>query len=361
MLKYYLAFNRSRYLGALRIRQILNYFGDIKQAWESERSEYIRCGLPESIVNKFWEEKKNIDPDHEIELLEAHNLKAVCLDDEDYPSNLKELSDSPAVFYYKGILSSDYDNWSISIVGTRKITSYGRQATRAIVEGLLQYNIPIISGLALGVDGYAHRVCVEKHRRTIAVLGSGLDKIYPLSHTRLAEKIIEEGGLTMSEFAPGIPGYKSNFPYRNRVIAGFSKAVAVIEADISSGSLITAKAALEYGRDVFSLPGPIFSSQSRGTNLLIRQGAIPLTSYEDIIEYLNIKRVSLHRQAREVIPDNEQEAAVIDVLKNENSLHVDDIARKTNLPVNEINSLLISMQLKGKVVNTSGMYYALSR
>ncbi len=361
MLKYFLAFNRSKVLGAVRIKQIINCFGDLEKAWQASKTDFLSCGLSEKIVDKFYQEKKDINPDYELELLDKLNIKAVCAEDEEYPDALRNIPDHPVVLYYKGKLKSEYDEWSVAVIGTRKITNYGKQATMSVVGGLVKYNIPIVSGLALGIDGQAHKVCVENNARTIAVLGSGIDNVYPSTHYNLASRIADTGGCVISEFPPGTPGYKSNFPYRNRIIAGLSKAVVVIEADVSSGSLITAKVALDYNKDVFALPGSIFSTQSRGTNQLIKQGAYILTEYDDIVSFLNIKKTVDYVKTREIIPDNEDEKAVIDYLKNRDYAHIDEIRMSVKMDTKDMNSLLMNMQLKGKIVNTTGMYYALAK
>lgn len=209
----------------------------------------------------------------------------------EYPTLLKEIPDPPERLYHMGA-SIPLDNTLIAVVGSRKYTEYGKRAVESIITGLRGYKVTVVSGLALGIDGIAHRVALKNGIQTIAIPGSGLDPhhIYPHSHRGLAEEILKHGGALFSELEPDAKIYPSNFPARNRIMAGMSHAVLIVEAAPKSGTLITARLAMEYNRDVFAVPGSIFSNVSEGTNALIRDGASPALSADDIIEELHLKK-----------------------------------------------------------------------
>jgi DNA processing protein len=216
-------------------------------------------------------------------------------EDPRFPQHLRNILEPPELLYYRAesddALASLFARPMIAIVGTRRMTAYGKSVIRQIVPALVRAGCVIVSGLALGCDGEAHRACLEAHGGTIAVLGSGIDddSIYPRNHFRLAEEILAHGGAVISEYPAGTPSYPGNFPIRNRIIAGLCAATIVIEAEIKSGSLITAKFALEFGREVFAVPGPIHAPYSSGTNYLIQHGAHLLTSPWDVLERLGIE------------------------------------------------------------------------
>lgn len=209
----------------------------------------------------------------------------------EYPALLKEIPDPPEKLYHTGAPIPP-DNSLIAVVGSRKYTEYGKRAAESIIRGLRGYSVTVVSGLALGIDAIAHRAALKNGIHTIAVPGSGLDPqhIYPHSHRGLAEEILKHGGTLFSELEPKAKIYPSNFPARNRIMAGMSHAVLIVEAAPKSGTLITARLAMEYNRDVFAVPGSIFSNVSEGTNALIRDGASPALSADDIIEELHLKK-----------------------------------------------------------------------
>jgi len=248
----------------------------------------------------------------------------------------------------------------LAVVGSRKFSSYGKMAAEKIIGILSQNNLTITSGLALGIDAIAHLTALEAGGRTIAVLGSGLDKenIYPSANRYLADKIISSGGTIISEFPIGTPPLKHNFPQRNRLIAGISIGTLVIEADEKSGALITARYALEQNREVFAVPGSIFSNQSRGTNKLIKQGAIPITAAEDIIEALNLAQATGPIDKKNIVPQTPEEEKIFLQLSHE-PMHIDELMRLTKLDTSKINSTLTIMEMKGLVKNLGGMQYVI--
>jgi len=258
------------------------------------------------------------------------------------------------VLYALGELTPQ-DDWAVAIVGTRRITHYGQQAAQEIAGFLAQNGVTVISGLARGIDSIAHRAALDAGGRTIAVLGSGVDQIYPAENRGLASEMTAAGAI-ISDYALGTPPEAGNFPPRNRIIAGLSIAVVVVEAGERSGARITANFAVEQGREVFAVPGSIYSPQSKGTNRLIRDGAHPLLAPEDLLEVLNLTMVTEHQKARVVLPANAVEAAIFEVLGHE-PVHVDQIGQTANLPIEQISAALTLMELKGMVRQVGGMRY----
>jgi DNA processing protein len=262
------------------------------------------------------------------------------------------------VLHVRGSLETR-DEWAVAVVGTRRASVYGKEAARMIATGLARAGVTVVSGLARGIDTVAHRAALEAGGRTLAVLGSGLDIIYPYENKQLAAQVVERGAL-ISEYALGTRPEGRNFPPRNRIISGLTLGTVVVEAGRSSGALITADFAAEQGRDVFSVPGSIFARGSQGTNNLIQQGAKVVCDISDVLEELNLTMISEQAQARAIIPDNETEAALLEHLSGE-PVHVDALGRAVDLPISEVTSTLALMELKGQVRQVGGMNYVLAR
>ncbi len=285
-------------------------------------------------------------------------IKTININDPDYPALLKGISSPPKTLYARGKFISD--EACIAVVGTRRCSDYGKSAAFSIVQGLIDAGVTIISGLAPGIDTVAHEIAVENGARTIAVLGTGLDKksIYPQTNVVLADRIVENNGLLLSEYPPGTPGAKYTFPQRNRIISGLSHGVLIIEAKEKSGSLITADWAKKQGRAVFAVPGPIHSQNSRGCNALIKQGALLVDSAEDILKALNIApRKARPRRAADA---DAEEAKIIGALTEE-PLDADKIIIRTGLPAKKILSLLPVMEIKGLIRDLGGGVYCLKQ
>src|SRR5439155_13566721 len=235
---------------------------------------------------------------------------------EGYPKRLRELDDAPPVLYALGELSAA-DDWAVGVVGTRRATSYGREAATQLSSGLAESGVTVVSGLAHGIDTVAHKAALDAGGRTIAVLGSGLDVIYPYENRQLVRRILDEGvGAVITEYPLGTQPDAMNFPPRNRIISGMSLGVLVVEAGEKSGALITVTFALEQGRDVFAVPGPITSRVSEGTNNLLKLGAKCVTSARDILEELNIDMVSEHVEAARSLPADPTERMLLDFLQD---------------------------------------------
>ncbi len=357
--KYLIALNHFPKFGAKRLQLLRNYFSNYKEAFFASYNDLIEAGIPEKIAHEFIAARENINIDEILKILEKENIKTISISEEKYPKLLKEIHDPPILLYYKGKINKE--DLNIAIVGSRKNTQYGQQVCEQFSYELSQTNIEIVSGLALGIDTIAHNTTIKNNKRTIAVLGTGIDEqsLYPASNKYLAHKIIETGGLLISEFPIGTPPLRFNFPQRNRIISGLSLGVVVIEANERSGALITAEIALEQNRDVFAIPGNIYSPASRGTNSLIKQGAKLITNSQEILEFLDLKQISANIETKKIIPETLEEAIILEFLSKEPT-HINELVRLTRLDTATINSTLTIMEMKGNVKNLGGMEYILN-
>jgi DNA processing protein len=290
--------------------------------------------------------------------VQSMGVNVLTWDDEGYPRHLKEIDQPPPILYVHGSLLPE-DEWAVAIVGTRRVTSYGRQVAEEVATTLAHSGVTIVSGLARGIDSIAHQAAVNSGGRTLAVLGNGVDLVYPPENRRLASQIMEHGAM-ISDYALGTPPDGINFPPRNRIISGLSLAVIIVEAGMTSGALITASFAAEQGRDVFAVPGNINAPQSQGTNRLIRDGAQPLLNPLDVLEALNLTMVTEHRAVRVVLPSDPVESRLYKLLSQE-PMHVDEIRAQTDMPIEAVSATLAMMELKGMVRQVGGMNYVAVR
>lgn len=359
-LKYWVALNRFQKIGPVRFQKLRQYFPDMQTAFLASGAELISAGLEEEIVLEFLAKRPEIEPDRELALMNQNEVQAVTLKDDDYPFLLKEIYQAPPVLYFKGLLHDERDNFAVSVVGTRKISAYGKRVVPDIVKELAGNGLTIVSGLALGIDALAHETACQAGGRTIAVLGSGLDEqsIYPSANRYLAHQIVSKGGLLVSEYPVQTAPLKHHFPYRNRIIAGLSRGTLVVEAPEDSGALLTARYALEQNREVFAVPGDIYAPNSLGPNNLIKMGAKLAVKAQDILETLNLELTSEYIQAREIVPASREEALILEILNLE-PRHIDELIRGCQLDSATINSTLTLMEMKGRVRNLGGMRYAI--
>lgn len=313
--------------------------------------------IDEKTAHEFINERRNINLDKILGYLQQENISTTSIFEENYPELLKEISNPPILLFHKGSLDMRNDH-AISVVGTRKNTSYGKMAAEKLVHDLCKHNLLIVSGMAIGIDTIAHKTAIEANGRTIAVLGTGVDRksIYPVSNINLSKIIVQSGGALISEFPPGTPGFKHNFPQRNRIISGLSLGTLVVEAQEKSGALITAYQALEQNREVFALPGSVFSGASVGPLNLIKKGAKLICNAEDIIETLNLKQITIHRQNKKILPQNKEEEIILSNLSHEPT-HINQIVRLCCLSPQKTSSTLIIMEMKGMVKNIGGGFY----
>ena len=354
-LKHWIAFTRVPFIGTVRLRLIEKRFGSLSDAWSASEAALREAGLDERATRSVLRHRTRINPDEELVLLEKHECTAFTWHDSEYPARLKEIDDAPPVLYVKGELEPK-DERSVAVVGTRRVTAYGREVTHRLSTDLTKSNVVIVSGLASGVDGLAHRAALEAGGRTIAVLGNGVDIVYPRQHARLADEIAENGAV-VSEHPIGTKPKAEHFPRRNRILSGITLGTLVIEAAESSGALITARHALDQNREVFAVPGSILSPGSRGTNSLIqRMEAKPVHKHEDILEELNLSFVGEQIEMAALFPANDDESKVLYHLSQEPT-HIDEILRGSGMTISVVSSLLAMMELRGLVRQVGGMNY----
>ena len=352
--KFWVGFNLVKGIGSVRLSALLDAFGDAETAWHASPEALGEVGLSQKLVTNIVNARTSISLDTVWEHIQNLGITVLTWEDDDYPTRLREIKQSPPILYIHGELKPE-DEWAVAVVGTRRITSYGRQVAERIATKLAHAGVTVVSGLARGIDGVAHRVAIESGGRTLAVLGSGLDQIYPPEHRKLASQVVENGAL-ISDYAPGTQPEASNFPPRNRIISGLSLASVVVEAGKRSGALITANFAVDQNREVFAVPGNVTAPQSRGTNRLIQEGAHPLLDPQEILDILDLTRVVEHRAARTVLPANATEAQLFDILDQE-PIHVDEIRARTKLPIEDVTATLAMMELKGMIRQVGGMRY----
>ncbi|MBN1994610.1 MAG: DNA-processing protein DprA [Anaerolineae bacterium] len=357
-LRYWVGFSKVPGIGPARLRGLLDYYGHIEQAWQANPGELRAIGLDKRSVENLYQIRNSLDLDAELKKLERLNVSVLTWESQNYPPLLKNIADPPPVLYVRGQLMPQ-DEWALAVVGTRRATAYGRECTRLLVSGLVENGVTVISGLAYGVDTEAHRTAVQCGGRTVAVLGCGVDIIYPTENRKLGQVIMQQGAI-VSEYPLGTNPESGNFPRRNRIISGLSLGVLIVEGTIQSGACITADYALEQGREVFAVPGTILRQSSSGPNYLIQNGAKPVTQVNDILEELNLTMITHHAEARAIIPDNEVEAVLLAQLSSD-PLHVDELGQAAGLSAPEVASALTMLELKGLVRQVEGMNYVIAR
>ncbi|MGE5252099.1 MAG: DNA-processing protein DprA [Bacteroidota bacterium] len=356
--RYWVGFTLIKGIGAVRMQALIHHFGDLEAAWKAAPQELAEAGLGPKLVERVAQARQGVDLEKVWEGFARQGIQVLTWNDAAYPERLKEIEQPPPVLYIRGEYLPE-DLFAVALVGTRRVTPYGRQITEEIARFLAGSGLTVISGLARGVDALAHTSALKAGGRTLAVLGSGVDRIYPPEHRALAEQIMEHGAI-ISDYAPGTPPEAANFPPRNRIISGLSLAVVVIEAGETSGALITAEFAAEQGREVFAVPGSILAPQSKGTNRLIQQGAQPLLSASDLIQALNLTRAGEQKTARKILPGDAVEAQLLKALGAQ-PVHVDEIRNQTGLPIEKVSATLALMELKGMVRQVGGMNYVAVR
>ncbi len=354
--KYWVALSTHNKIGARTFVKLFKRFKKLENVWKATRRELAEAELDLTQVDAVTEVVAKVDPEKEMAKVKKLGLEILILPDKNYPKTLYEIPDPPGILYLKGKILPQ-DEVSLAVVGSRKYSIYGQRITEKIVWQLAKNKLTIVSGLALGIDALAHQSALEANGRTIAVLGCGLDQVYPISNIRLADKILASNGAIITEFPIGMPALRYNFPIRNRIIAGLSLGTLVVEAASESGSLITARAALEYNREVFAVPGSIFSETSEGPNRLIQMGAKMALSAEDILNELNITQKLRHVEASIIIPDSQEEEILLNLLKK--PVLVDTLIKESKLAPTLVNSTLIMLEMKGMVTNLGGTSYVI--
>ena len=375
-------------VGNQTIRCLLEAFGSAQRAVTATSKALAQIdGLTPDARQRLVNGRLHVSVDRELELIQAHQCHVVALDDEAYPPLLKQISDPPSLLYIRGQLPSQ-NTLSVAIVGGRSPTHYGKTTGYQLSYQLATRGVTIVSGCARGIDACAHRGALEGGGRTIAVMGNGLSLVYPEENRGLADAIIESGGVLISEFPMTMPPMGTNFPRRNRVISGLTSGTLVVEASERSGSLITARYAAEQGREVFAVPGQIFSKMSQGTHYLINQGATLINTVDDLLNALPhdyarfaeqkpfphqplpqkrgdlINQTPAPQSAEKAKPDStpplqlsSDEQTVLSVI-NSPSSHIDQIVRASQLPIGKVTSILLMLELKGIVEQLPAKQFA---
>jgi len=353
-LRYWLGFNLVRGIGPVRLRALIDEFGDIESAWHASESELRAAKLNQRALENLLQARRQVDLDRVLKRVEQLGVQVLTWDSPGYPPLLSQIPDPPPVLFVRGSLLAA-DEWSVAMVGTRKASSYGREVARRLAGELGRNGVTVVSGLARGIDGIAHKAALEAGGRSIAVLGCGVDCVYPPEHRGLAESLVEHGAL-VSDYPLGTRPEAANFPARNRIISGLSLGTIVVEAGLRSGALITADFALDQGREVFAIPGSILSPSAAGSNRLIRDGAHVVTEALDVLEVLHLDQVQDKQAARVALPETPTEALIFEYLSAE-PCHLDELSREAGLPVEVVSSTLVMMELKGMVRQSGAFHY----
>lgn len=355
------AFNLLPEFGPARLYRIAKYFPSFKAAYAANAVELATAGIEPELVKKFISLRQGLNLKQQQDQLNAEGIFLISYRDQTYPKLLLETHGFPVLLYARGRIQTN-DELCLAVVGTRKISNYGRLVVPELVTPLCEAGLVIVSGLAYGVDALAHQTAVKLGRRTIAVLGGGLDKrsVYPQNHLLLAEEILKTGGALLSEYPPSTPCLKHHFISRNRIISGLAMGTLVIECGASSGSLITARHALEQNRNVYAVPGNIYSPESEGPNNLIKLGAKPVTQAKDILEDLNLPTAKLHNENQKIFNETPEENLILKTLAQK-PLTIDELIKLSGLPAAEANSALTFLEMKGRIRNLGCQQYTLNK
>ena len=351
--KFWIGFHRVPFIGPTRIDRLLRRFGSLDRAWTAPPAE-LRLVLDTRSVDSLLATRATLDLDAEMERIERAGITVLVATSEAYPRLLAEIPAPPPVLYLRGTLEPEQP--AVAIVGTRRLSAYGRDVAARLAGDLAAAGVTIVSGLARGIDGVAHQAALRAGGRTLAVLGSGPDVIYPPEHRNLAAQIIEQGAL-ISDYPPGRQPDGPNFPARNRIISGLSLGVIIVEAPARSGALITADFAADQGRDVFAVPGSILAAASAGCHRLLRDGARPVTGADDVLADLNLdgRRPEIATQQPLPLDDNERR---LHALLTTEPQHIDELTAAANTTIAEVSALLTMMEIKGLVRNLGAQHYA---
>lgn len=341
-------------IGSRRYVSLIEYFGSAERVFYSTKDELLSSGLLNEKLVDIIINSRNINKiERYLEKVKENNIKVYTIDDEEYPENLKHIYDPPPVIYMKGNIDKIDDN-AIAIVGSRKATDYGLKIAEKLGMELAEAGITVVSGMAIGIDSAAHRGALKAGGKTIAVFACGLNHIYPKSGYSLAKEIIKNGAI-ISEYPLGIKAVAKNFPARNRIISGISKGVVIVEANEKSGSLITADFALEQGRDVFAVPGNIEAPNSKGTNLLIKNGAKLVTCVDDILEEYGLSKKNSIKYND--VPELDEIDKEILVQLEDSGKSMDEIISNLHYETSVIISKIVQMEIYGIIREIDNIYY----
>jgi len=358
--EYWLRLNAVPGVGPVRFFSLKEHFGGVEKVFSATVSQLTRInGMDQKLASSIHSQLDYLDLDKEITLMEEHSVRAVTYEDDEYPAMLKEIPYPPPLLYVRGTLKAD--EVCISVVGTRRACGYGRHVAESVGRGLAQAGVTVVSGLARGIDGYAQRSALDAGGRTIGVMGCGMAMVYPSEHRKLADAVVNSGAL-ISEFPMTTPPHAGNFPRRNRIIAGLSRGTVVVEAGEKSGALLSADHALNQGKEVYAVPGPINMESFRGCHSLIRDGARLLQDVEDILKDLGFFAdagvVEEEWTPKDLTPEQERIFSALTAVK---PVHMDDLIRESGLPTATVNVALIDLELAGYIRQMPGKLFYRSR
>jgi len=358
---YLIALTKIPKVGPVMAKNLISYCGSIEAVFAESKKNLLKIpGIGLSFAESFETESALNEAEKEWNFIEKNDIRVLSYLDKGFPQRLLHFDSSPIIVYYRGNADLNYHR-TVAIVGTRQPSEYGKIMCNRIVEGLLPYNVVIVSGLAYGIDAAAHRKCVELNIPTIGVLGHGLDRYYPAEHKSLAKKMIENGGI-LTEFTSGTKPDRENFPMRNRIIAAISDVVIVIESRRKGGSIITAEFANEYNKDVFALPGPVTEDLSEGCNKLIKQNKAHLIeSAADVAYITRWEEIDAGKvvQKQLFVELDEAETKMISILNEHKEIAIDAITYKISMTPSEVASILLTLEFKGLVKSLPGKKYIL--
>jgi len=358
-IRYWVGFNLVPRIGPVRVDGLLKYFGSLKAAWNADASSLRASGLPQDALERLLYQRGRLNLDAQMDKIAAQGVQVLTWLHPTYPPLLKNIAQPPPVLYVRGEIAAA-DQFAVAVVGTRHASVYGKEVARRMATGLAQNGVTVVSGLALGIDGIAHKAAMDVGGRTLGVLGCGLDIVYPAEHRELAQRIVSAGAL-ISDYPLGTRPDALNFPPRNRIISGLSLGTLIVEASLQSGALITHRFSLEQGRETFAVPGNIYNQNSSGTNALLQRGEAKLvTCVEDILEELNLTMVTQQSEVAQVVPETPIEQALMGCVSHE-PMHIDEIVRNSGLSTAVVSSTLCMMELKGLVRRVDNTSYILSR
>ncbi|MBK7709351.1 MAG: DNA-protecting protein DprA [Acidobacteria bacterium] len=371
-MKTWISLNMTPGVGPRAATKLLERFGSADGVFHATRRELeslrLRAETVESILKREFHDRAET----ELERVREIGGDVLLLDDGSYPFLLREIDDPPIVLYVRGNWQACFDDPGIAVIGSRRCSTYGENAAEMLSRDLAEHGIAIVSGLARGVDTASHRGAIRGKGRTIGVLGTGIDRIYPKENAKLADAILDSGGAIVTQFPLGTPPLGENFPYRNRIISGLSLGVLLVEATDRSGSLITARLASEQNREVFAVPGNITSRNSIGTNYLIKSGAKLVQQWQDVVCELptEISSRILPPKLDDAPPElpkqpglapaglSERERCVWFLLRSDETVHFDELLAKSGLGFGELNSILVGLDLKDLIKVLPGNHYA---
>lgn len=351
---YWVAFKNVSGLGPVRFQRLLETFGSMQEAWHADTGRLLQVA-DRRLVELLVAQRRRIDPSEEYANLLADGVQVITLRDDRYPDLLREISAPPPVLFARGDLLPT-DRRAVAVVGTRRLTRYGKDLAYSMGRDLARAGVTVVSGLARGVDGIAHAAALEAGGRTIAVMGNGVKRVYPPEHRSLAAQIVEHGAV-LSDFHPEAPPDGPNFPARNRLISGLALGVVVIEAPQRSGALITVDFAADQGREVFALPGAVTSAASAGCLRILRDGARLVRSADDVLEDLRLGEAPKQLAIDTTMVLDESSRRVLSVLTGE-PRHIDEISASTDMEITSLSAMLMTLELQGLVRNVGAQYYA---